>query len=579
MPKKDSENSRSTNWMLCKWLNRPRSDQDPPFFFLEVRIGMLIVSMLFNLVHLIYEATVKDISVVLAASRLFLTIFQLIDHWWFCKNWESFFIEKKMQAYIWFRMFISVLMFGMLFTVQKTFPPYANTARLKSDAVDWAAGLHVMIWYLWGKRWKFTWEDMSDERRIPAFVGAMFSTSLVYGLAFVYDFSITFQAARTSKITSSMTSEITAVIAYFLMGLAFHYLNILTNRSRQACRRILDESISASANGGNSSGRFAVSARGNSGRVHPPSLRTLLPTIRRRGSKLMINIRQTLYNRGQPIDNRIISSGQEPTSITADGAARMFGNNVEGEIMAVKNRMDEGEENGYIGSGSVRENIDLVSAFDGSSHMNSSNKSMTLSQPNGIGDVGSASASSNNDEFMVDGNRARVKPNFTPSTSHNGTRSSSTYMDNSSSGNNNGTTSNRPNGNSDIGSTSASSNNGEFGVEMNRAQVELTNSHPNSNAIGSHPNSNAIGSSAQPMSNITDRLMIDHGHVSIARRNSLETNLVNYETAHLLSDKIAVVFVQVTTLIYLTLTLTLTLIHPKPPLQPGDTVVYMYDGN
>ena len=460
----------TTRWIFCKCLDRPRSANEPPFFFQEVRIGMLMVSILFNLGRLIYEATMKDISVILVAARLFLTTLQLFDHLWFCKNWESFFVQKKMRAYMWFRFFAAVCMFSMIYCVLKTFPPYTNSSRLKIDAFQWSAGLQVIVWYYWGKRWNFQWGDMSDERRIPAIVGFMFTTSLIYGLQCMYLLGTT-----TKSFQSAMTSGITATVAYFLMGVAFRYLDIVTNRSTKACRRILEESRIASGTDGHSIGTFAVVERKN---AHPPSLHTPLPSTRRH-SNLMINIRQSIESRKQSI-SRNESSRREPTT-TADDAARTFGNHVEVEMITEENnRMDEDEENGFIGRRFIREYVDPTFSLDGSSSCinNSSNTSTILNRPNECDDIGCASTSLNNGAYGIDINRVRVKPNY---------------------------------------------------------------SHTNAN-------SNSIEYSAgPPLSEITDHLMIDHVNVPITRQNSLETNLANYETAHLLSDKIVVVFVQVIT--------------------------------
>ena len=250
MPRKDTPNITSSNWMLSKCLDRPRSANDPPFFFQEVRLGILAMSILFNLVRLIYEVIVKDVSAILVAARLFLTICQLIDHWWFCKNWEPFFIEKKMRAYMWFRFFLTIFLFSMIYCVQTTFPPYRESI-LVDDAFQWIAGLQVMVWYYWGKQWNFQWGDMSDERRIRAIVGTMFTTALIYAVLSVYMF-----VSSTLPLESAMpVTSITATISYILMGIAFRYLDIITNRSTQACLKILEESkVNASViNGHNDS--------------------------------------------------------------------------------------------------------------------------------------------------------------------------------------------------------------------------------------------------------------------------------------------------------------------------------------
>ena len=284
----------SSNWTLSKCLKRPREAHEPPFFFREVRIGMLMLSILFNLSRLIYEATLHDISSILVASRLILTTLQLVDHCWFCKNWEAFFIEKKMRAYMWFRFFLTVLMYSMLYCVQTTFPSSQEVVYI-ADAFQWAAGLQVMLWYYWGKHWKFAWGDMNDDRRIRAIVGTMFTTALIYAILSIY-------LLLTSKLplqSAVPVSSVTATLAYILMGFAFRYLDIVTNRSSQACLKILEES---KVDVSRADSHHHRSILGNpDGLVHQSSSSTALstlpvlhstPTPSRRSSNLMNNIRQ-----------------------------------------------------------------------------------------------------------------------------------------------------------------------------------------------------------------------------------------------------------------------------------------------
>ena len=227
MPKqghRSSSSNRFSNWMLFKTFDRPRTAKEPPFFFREVRIVFLTMSILYNLTRLIFELTVMDVSVLLVATRLLLTTLQLVDHWWFCKNWESFFIEKKMRAYIWFRFFVAMSIWSMLFCVQTTFSP--SITNLTNDTFLWVSGVQVMIWYLWGKKWSLKWGDMCDERRMPAVVGSMFTTSFIFGMLCVHIYIDIQQQQESSLVTA-----ITATIAYFLMGVAFRYLNLVTNRN------------------------------------------------------------------------------------------------------------------------------------------------------------------------------------------------------------------------------------------------------------------------------------------------------------------------------------------------------------
>ena len=356
MPKKNDKSSKTVNSsFVTKWMSptkflsifdRPRSANEPPFFFKEVRIGMLTTSILFLFGRLVYEGSVMDVSVILVAARLFLTALQLFDHWWFCKNWESFFLEKKMRAYIWFRLFLSLFLFQLPFALQGPFPPITR-ARWIIDAFQWIAGIQVTIWYYWGKHWNFTWGDMSDERRIPAIVRTMLTISLIHVILSIVLF-------LTRSLTSGLLlSEVLAVITYFLMALAFKYLNVVTIRSTEACSRILDETIHSKVGPDGHSQNLTSSENENSDGVHRQS--TLTPFYRqqsktastRRLSNLMINIRQSLNESSKSA----VSSGH-----------------------------------GMLG------------------HLE-----VTLDGPTENGDVGSASVSANN-EFGVELNRVRIKP-------------------------------------------------------------------------------------------------------------------------------------------------------------------------
>jgi len=295
--KKDSKGWLPSNWTLCKRLKQiPRDANDPPFFFREVRIGNLIVSILFNLSRLIYEATIHDISVILVASRLFLTTLQLVDHWWFCKNWYSFFIEKKMRAYMWFRFFVTLMMYSMIYCVQTTFPPYRGPVLI-SAGLQWLSGLQVMVWYYWGKEWDFRWGDMTDDRRIRAVVGTMFTIALIYVILGIYLF-----VASNLPLLNAMTPSITAVVAYFLMGLAFRYLDNITKRSTLACLKLLEDSkIESLAISGHN--RSLLGNIDDAGEHQPSSsavlstphesILTPLPSTRRR-SQLMNSIQQVI---------------------------------------------------------------------------------------------------------------------------------------------------------------------------------------------------------------------------------------------------------------------------------------------
>ena len=522
-------NSWFSKYVLCECLDRPRAPKEVPFYFQEVRIGMLVVSIIFNLIRLIYEAIKSDISVILVAARLLFTIFQLADQWWFCKNWEAFFIQKKMRAYIWFRLFVTICMLSMLFCVQKTFPPYNNNnpERLELDSFQWASGLQTMMWYYWGKRWKFAWGDVNDDRRIRAVAGTMILSSLIYGFSDVY---IQVGTSITS-FHAAITAGATASIAFFLLGLGLLYLDVVTNRSMQACRRILDESIVASM------AEASAALGDHSDRIHPPSLPSSVPPSRRH-SKFMNNIRQSIESRRQSISMESQRQSMDSRIEQPDDAIRRSGNHADVEMVAEEKIIDEEEENGIIGGDRyIREYVDPTISFDDNLTTPFDITNDVL--PHESDDIENASNSQNNGAIGVD--RTRIKPNVIPPPSIPVNIRRVSLINHSSSGSNHDSRND-----SNIQNSTISSNVSDAGADRVRVKPITTLTESTSSAI--------VSSGPPPLCDSTEHFMIDHVHVPLTRKNSLEANLVNYETAHLLSDKIMVVTVQVIIQSYSSLT-------------------------
>ena len=460
--------------LLFKCIDRPRTANEPPFFFQEVRLGMLMLSILYNIARLVYELTVMDISVLLVAARLLLTSLQLLDQWWFCKNWASFFLEKQMRAYIWFRLFIAVSMWSILFTVQTTFSPsYTN---LTNDAFLWAAGIQTMIWYFWGKRWNFRWGDMCDERRIPAFVGTMFTSSLLSAGLCVY--------IRQSQLSSIITA-LTATMAYFLMGLAFRYLNVVTalKASEKTAKSAADD-------------------------IHPPSLP---PPVQMPRNNVTI----------VPDENNHIEMFRDP-----------------------ENNNDTDKPPASIGDYTQPTSPYISQSIspDGST--------LQTAMVDGISSLVERGSSN----YNTDGggsSEGRVKPIFAPTfspmispmISRNGSFS---HMDDGS----------------------HVSNKCEILVDSVRFKPNNSLSHLHSPLTGT------LGPSLRDNNN--DHVTVDH--MPLVRQNTYEMNLAYYETSHLLSDKIVVVFVQVMSLIHYPLPLP-NLNHTTFSLFClGFIVVHIYDG-
>ena len=269
-----------------------------------------------------------------------------------------------------------------------------------------------------------------------------------------------------------------------------------------------------------------------------------------------------------------------------EDATRMFANNI--VMIAEENRVecfDDQEENEYVGSRqSIREYVPPASPLmspnvsrQGSlSVIDDNNKSMTLNRPNDGNDIENASVNSTNRVGRIWIKPTHfVSPFISPLASRNNSLKSRVEICNNGSG------SNKSHVSGDIESALARTNIGGGGIDMdNNMRIKPNNSMTNpssrSNSIvpldpplsnNNNEISNAMGSLGPPLSNDCANLNsidslgpplndnnIDHSmidHVPLARHNSLQMNLANYETAHLLSDKIVVVFVQVTSLNHL----------------------------
>ena len=222
---------------------------------------------------------------------------------------------------MWFRFFLTTAMYSCFFCIQITFAPYTNSAYrvsiLTIALFQWVAGLQAMIWYYWGKRWEWKWGDMSDDRRIRAASGTMFTSSIVYSGLAVYQF------VESNLPTQSAipTGSITGTLAYLLMGFAFFYLNVITNRSSQACLKILEESKAEASQADSHnlsilSGKGIVVQSGSLDGIHQSTSHTSLSLSHtsRRHSTNMNTIRQSCVISQN--DSQLNNSQKNPVSYT-----------------------------------------------------------------------------------------------------------------------------------------------------------------------------------------------------------------------------------------------------------------------
>ena len=528
MPKDDSKLRR-----LSKFFERKRTNREPPFFFQEVRFATLFASLIFNFARLIFEAIASDVSVILVAARLLFTTLQLFDHWYMCKNWVSFFVDKKIRAYIWFRLFAVMSLYSILYSQQTTFPPYSNTIFI-IDGFQWIIGIQGMIWYLWGRKWRCKWGDMSDKKRIPAFVNSMFTGSLLYAILTIYLYVATHTVSRQTTLIAS--------IAYFLVGLIFRYLIVVTNRSTKAITGILDEAISSSIHHHPNLASGGGGAEGLNSSQHSHGNHTPKSSHVRRNSKLMISVRQSLNSHME------ISSQQESTIVLPYSTKeRNKSDVVRSEVIHEADEEDRGimkefDENEVYGDNSDQliqpsssltstspytslhgnlstlSHIDIFSTGSNNHHSSHGNSSLNRIHEINTGEItgsgGNGSTNSNNgkdkdldkdkeDKVENDIDKVRVKPtNTTTNSNGNGSPTGGTIL-----------------------------------CESTHNQLLL----PIPGPIGG--SNSLLPPLSLPSRQNSFDMMIDH--IPLERQHSLERNLAEYETAHFLSDKVVVVFVQV----------------------------------
>ena len=162
VPNNDKKRNFSCIWDLVP----ERSLNQPPYFFYEVRLGFLYVSLIYSFGHLIFVALRQDVAVVLQIFRCVCVLLQIRDQRWLCLNWEGFFILRQKQAYVWCRFLMMGCVFFWSLFIQKMV--HYELSQWAEILVHFLIGGTFLTGYFWAKGWKFTWGgDVMDERRIP----------------------------------------------------------------------------------------------------------------------------------------------------------------------------------------------------------------------------------------------------------------------------------------------------------------------------------------------------------------------------------------------------------------------------
>ena len=148
MPSKKSEPS-SKSW--CLYLVPPdRDDSQVPFFFYEVRIATLVVSLLFTFCRLVYVAIVADVSVISVAVRLVFTVLQIVYHLHLCRNWQRDFLTGDIAPVLSFRFYYSWCLFFWVWSLEVIFD-----GQWVHMSVRFVIGLALLIMYYWVRHFTF----------------------------------------------------------------------------------------------------------------------------------------------------------------------------------------------------------------------------------------------------------------------------------------------------------------------------------------------------------------------------------------------------------------------------------------
>ena len=211
------------SWLSqCWWLGfgKPRGDHTAPQFFRELRLLFITVSIIYNIIRLIFSSIFRDVSVPLIVVRIFINVVILIEQLWMCANWHEFFVKKQMRTYFWYRMFATLSLFFVLVGIRECI----SYVRWKEMVFYIVNALQFQLWYYWGKGWQFTWMDMQDDRRMKALRNGILCSAFVDFIYFFY----------TWKVNGYTSILIIAVISLLFLGGIVHLIIVRDRRNTHA---------------------------------------------------------------------------------------------------------------------------------------------------------------------------------------------------------------------------------------------------------------------------------------------------------------------------------------------------------
>jgi len=125
------------------------------FWFGNGRLGVLTVSLLYNVGRLIYVCLAQEVIAFLVAARVLGYIVQLYDHYWMQRYWLSWFVQAQKRTELWLRFYLTIIAFlayavvdqiqvGIVGNYQIYFHQYVLTTMFYTSML-----FCLVIWFMW----------------------------------------------------------------------------------------------------------------------------------------------------------------------------------------------------------------------------------------------------------------------------------------------------------------------------------------------------------------------------------------------------------------------------------------------
>ena len=125
------------------------------FWFGNGRLGVLTVSLLYNVGRLIYVCLAQDVVALLIAARVLGYIVQLYDHYWMQHYWLLWFVQAQKRTELWLRFYLTIIAFlsyalvdqiqvGIVGNYQIYFHQYVLTTMFYTSML-----FCLVFWFMW----------------------------------------------------------------------------------------------------------------------------------------------------------------------------------------------------------------------------------------------------------------------------------------------------------------------------------------------------------------------------------------------------------------------------------------------